>query len=210
MNLIRSKSIEKKIYSINFISQMFDVVRKENPKFQDKVTVMKGDLISENLGLSIEDRNTIIREVDIIYHNAANVKFDIKISLSLRINVLGTMKMLDLARECKKLEIFIYVSTAYSHCYQKTIEEEFYSAPADMKAVLDAIKTDEETKEGFSESALKKLIGEHPNIYTYTKSIAEEFVRRHAKNSSFAHVIFRPSIGKLNQLFSRLGDWKTL
>nr|QGV11536.1 FAR14 [Tetrastichus brontispae] len=173
---------------------MFDVLHKENPNFRDKVTVMKGDLISDNLGLSTEDRNTIIREVDIMYHNAANVKFDIRISLSLRINVLGTKKMLELARECKKLSIFVYVSTAYSHCYQKKIEEEFYTPPADLKAAYDAIKADEETQNGLSEEDLKTLIGKHPNIYTYTKSIAEDLVKQHAKDLPFVHVIYRPSI----------------
>ncbi|XP_058802022.1 fatty acyl-CoA reductase wat-like [Phymastichus coffea] len=173
---------------------IFDVLRRENPNFREKVTVIKGDLISDGLGLSREDRNTIVRDVDIMYHNAANVKFDIRISLSLKINVLGTLKMLELARECKKLSIFIYISTAYSHCYRKKIEEEFYHSPADLKAVYDAIKADEGTPNGLTEAALKTLLGNHPNIYTYTKSIAEDLVRQHSKDCAFAVAIYRPSI----------------
>lgn len=157
---------------------------------------MKGDLFEENLGLSEEDRNTVKKEAEIIFHNAANVKFDIKVNVSLGTNVLGTRFMLDLAQECEKLEVFWYVSTAYSHCYQKRIDEEFYPPPGDMKLVQDMIKADFETEDGLTGPALKMLIGDHPNIYTFTKAMSEDMVYQWSKTTKFAVGVFRPAIGK--------------
>lgn len=170
-------------------------MREECPDYKSKVTVIKGDLLSENLGISEEDKNTIINNVDLIFHNAANVKFDVRPSISLRSNVLGTKQMLDLAQQCKHLKVFVYVSTAYSHLYRKDIHEEFYPSPADLQTVYGVIAADEKTENGMSEKEVQAVIGKFPNIYPYSKAIAEDLVRQYAKNAKFAHAIYRPSIG---------------
>ena len=41
-------------------------------------------------------------------------------------NLHGTVSMIELAKKMSKLEVFVHVSTAYAHCYMKTIEEKFY------------------------------------------------------------------------------------
>lgn len=175
--------------------QIFDGLRGKFRDFRNKVTVIKGDLAIEGLGLSADDKNRIINEVNVIYHNAANVQFNEKVRISLRVNVLGTKSMLDLAQECKHLEIFVYVSTAYSHCYRKDIEEKCYPFAADIKSIYAAIEADEKTEGGLREDDFKLLIGRHPNIYTYTKAFSEDLIRQYAQNAKFAHVIYRPSIG---------------
>lgn len=130
-------------------------------------------------------------------HNAANVKFDIKISLALQVNVLGTKFMLDLAQECKNLEVFMYVSTAYSHCYNRHIEEKFYPSPANLDVVYDIIKNDTATTDGLSEQEVEKIIGKFPNVYTYTKAIAEDLVKQYSmKNLNCSYGVYRPSVGK--------------
>ncbi|XP_058793887.1 fatty acyl-CoA reductase 1-like [Phymastichus coffea] len=177
-----------------FDNVVFKRLREEHPDFKSKVTIVKGDLMAENLGMSDEDRATIQDRVSVIYHNAANVKFDVRASVSLRCNVLGTKKMLELARDCANLKVFVYVSTAYSHLYKKDIEEQFYPPPADLQAVQEAIEADERTEGGLPEDQLQALIGKFPNIYPYSKAIAEDLVRQYASNAKFAHAIYRPSI----------------
>nr|QGV11535.1 FAR18 [Tetrastichus brontispae] len=186
-------SLEDRVHRY-FQHVIFSRLKEENPNFQSKVTVIKGDLFTDNLGLSDEDKSIIINNVTVMYHNAANVKFDVRASVSLRSNVLGTKKMLELAQQCKKLKVFVYVSTAYSHLYMKDIHEEFYPSPADLQTVYDAIEADEKTEKGLSETELQTLIGKYPNIYPYSKAIAEDLVRQYAKNAKFAHAIFRPAI----------------
>ncbi|XP_058797227.1 fatty acyl-CoA reductase 1-like isoform X2 [Phymastichus coffea] len=194
--LIREKSnetIEERTDKY-FNHVIFDRLRQEYRDFQRKVTPIKGDLINEDLGLSEKDKQRIINEVNIIYHNAANVQFLEKVRVSLKTNVLGTKRMLDLARECKHMEAFIYVSTAYSHLYTKNIEEKCYPFAADINVIYQAIEADEKSEDRLNEEALKLLIGRHPNIYTYTKAFSEELVRQYGQNADFAHIIYRPSI----------------
>nr|QGV11513.1 FAR12 [Tetrastichus brontispae] len=148
----------------------------------------------DRLGLSSEDRLTLIDEVDIIVHNGAVTKFDGKVSVTLRINVLGTKNMLDLAMECKHVDVFVYVSTAYSHCYRKNIEEKFYDSPGDLKIVNDMIASDEATENGLTEDALKMILGDIPNVYVFTKAISEELVREFGNKVNFAIGVYRPSV----------------
>ena len=54
----------------------------------------------------------------------------------MRVNVAGTIEMLNLGTECKKLESFVYVSTAFSNCPRDNIEEKFYDPPFDSEALI--------------------------------------------------------------------------
>lgn len=171
-------------------------MRGLDSKFETKVTALKGDLAQDQLGLSDEDQNTLKNNTDIIFHNAANVKFDIRVNLALKTNVLGTKNMLDLAEQCKKLEIFMYISTAYSHCYQKDIQEIFYPSPADLTEVYLMMKKDTEIENGMQEQFLQTWLGKFPNIYTFSKAVSESLVEQYGKNSKYLCAVYRPSIGE--------------
>ncbi|KAL1451473.1 hypothetical protein WDU94_005849 [Cyamophila willieti] len=89
----------------------------------------------------------------------------------------------------KQLQSFVYVSTAFSNCDRKHIEEKFY----------DPVFSDEETVTLLQHSQrneqallLPHILNRKPNTYIFTKSIAEDLVRE-----SSAHlpvVVVRPSI----------------
>ncbi|XP_015598050.1 fatty acyl-CoA reductase wat [Cephus cinctus] len=172
----------------------FNELRKTVPDFEKKIVLIEGDLSENGIGLSIIDRHSLIEEVNIVVHNAANVKFDIKVELALRINVLGTQSVLDLVSQCKNIKAFVYVSTAYSNCIYTDIEEKFYPSPADLKMVNDMIKADLETPNGINKAALKMLLGDIPNIYVFSKATAENFVKDYSKKVNFPCAVFRPSI----------------
>ena len=104
--------------------------------------------------------------------------------------------MLDIAQKCRNLEVFIYVSSAYSHCYKKHIEEEFYPPAGGLNLVYNLIEKDKRTENGLSPEVLKEVLGEYPSVYMVTKSIAEDLVRQYAEKSKSAVGIYRPSIGK--------------
>ncbi|KAK0181960.1 hypothetical protein PV327_000137 [Microctonus hyperodae] len=173
---------------------LFDKLREMRPNFISKVVIIEGNLIENGMNLSNENRKLLLNEVTVIIHNASNVKFDGRTSLILRCNVLGTKYMLDLAKECKNLKCFSYVSTAYSHCYQKNIEEKCYPPPADLQVVQDLINVDEQTPNGLSDAAKYDAYYPWTNLYTYSKSIAESLVEEAAKQVNFACIIYRPSI----------------
>lgn len=54
---------------------------------------------------------------------------DSKLGDAVTTNVRGTAEMLELMGEVRNLEAFVLVSTAYSNCYEKRIEEKFYEPP---------------------------------------------------------------------------------
>jgi len=74
--------------------------------------VITGDLEKPGLGLSEGDRAVLVREVNIIFHLAATVRFDAKLRTAVTINILGTKNMLDMAREMPHLKV--------SHCFTAT------------------------------------------------------------------------------------------
>ena len=93
----------------------------------EKVKPVAGDLIMDKLGLSVEDRAELVQELDIIINCAASVNFDDPLLDAIQINYFGCMRMLELAKECSKLEAFTHVSTAYTNCNRKGfIEEKVY------------------------------------------------------------------------------------
>ena len=84
-----------------------------------KVVAVEGDITLSKLGLSTPDEALLTKEVSVVFHSAATVKFDEDLSKSMQMNVGGTLAVIDLARKMgPNLASFVHVSTAYSHCYQ--------------------------------------------------------------------------------------------
>lgn len=69
---------------------------------------MAGDCSLPDLGLSDNNQNTIINEVNIIFHGAATVRFDEHIRVAMNINVSGTKELLNLARKITNLKVINY------------------------------------------------------------------------------------------------------
>lgn len=82
-----------------------------------KIEVLVGDIEELGLGLSEEDRQIVIENVTQIFHFAATIRFDEKLKKAVLMNTRGTREMLSLAGQCKKLEVFGHMSTAYCHLH---------------------------------------------------------------------------------------------
>jgi fatty acyl-CoA reductase len=85
----------------------------------ERVIPIEGDICKDGLALKPEDREMLINELDVIINCAASIDFNERLCDAININYLGCLRMLDLAHECKKLEIFTHVSTAYVNCEKK-------------------------------------------------------------------------------------------
>ncbi len=55
---------------------MFHTVGKAHPDFKSKLIGVIGDLTEPDLGISDDDRNKLIKNVNIVFHSAATVRFD--------------------------------------------------------------------------------------------------------------------------------------
>ena len=71
------------------------------------------------LGMSDQDRENMKREVNIVFHSAATVKFDEELSRAASMNVRGTRELMELAKQMRNLVSFVHVSTCYTHCHRQ-------------------------------------------------------------------------------------------
>jgi long-chain acyl-CoA synthetase len=79
----------------------------------DRLVAIPGDVQWPGLGLTDEDRERVAEDVGQIVHAAASVSFELPLDASRQINVEGTRHVLDLAHQCRGVDRFAYVSTAY-------------------------------------------------------------------------------------------------
>lgn len=145
----------------------------------------------ESLGLSGENLKYIVDKTNIVFHLAATLKLEGNLKDAIDMNLSGTRRTLNLAKQMKNLEAFVHVSTAFCNCDQEVMYEKIYEFPhrpedlmrlaewMDVKT-LDAITPD--------------LLRPHPNTYTYSKRLAELLVRDHYDRLPV--IVARPSIGK--------------
>ncbi|CAH1959206.1 unnamed protein product [Acanthoscelides obtectus] len=190
--LIRSKKGKRPQDRIKDImnNPLFDKVKKLlGPEVINKLEAVDGDVMMPNLGMSEEDRQKVAKEAELIFHCAATIRFDEPLKKAVLLNVRGTKYMLDLAKECKKLLIFVHLSTAYCHLNEKVLHEKVYPPPADPHKI---IKTVEWMDEDVIDLITPKLLGDIPNTYAFTKALGESLVADELDNLPV--VILRPSI----------------
>lgn len=171
-------------------SSVFDRLREEgDSKVFEKLKIVSGDVTLPDLGLSKEDRQSIIKEVSVVFHSAATVKFNETLKTAVTLNTQGTQRITDLCLEIENLEAFIHVSTAYSNADKKKIAEKIYETVMSPKELIHYCETCTDEELAILE---KEIQGNHPNTYTLTKNMAENIV------ADASHVIpisiVRPSI----------------
>lgn len=82
------------------------------PDYLSKVAPIIGDCKKPFLGISENDRNILISEVNVVFHVAATVRFDAHLRDAVTINIQATNDLLDIAHLMKQLKViksgFIY------------------------------------------------------------------------------------------------------
>ena len=108
---------------------------------------------------------------------------------ALQMNLHGTIAMMQLARKMSKLEVFLHVSTAYAHCYMRTIKEKFYISDLHSdKNFWEMVLNSEKAKEELKIDDIDKYC----NTYSCSKAMAESYISRNCQDIPV--VIVRPSI----------------
>lgn len=189
--LIRPKrgiAIEQRLREL-FKNPVFNRIRDKNPDAFEKVKAIPGDVGLPNLGLSDEDRNFLIDNIDIVFHSAATVKFNEDLKTAITLNTIGTKRMLEMCEKMKKIKSCVHVSTAFSNSDKKMVDEHVYQPPFDVYAIMSLVET---LPDDVIEAISAKLVGKHPNTYTFAKALAEQLVLEHS--GSIPSAIVRPSI----------------
>ncbi|CAB3257546.1 unnamed protein product [Arctia plantaginis] len=154
-----------------------------------KLTPISGDVGEENLGLSPQDRQMLVDNVNVVIHSAATLDFQENLRPTIKINLLGTRRVMELCKDAKNLKVMVHVSSAYVNSFLTEAHEKVYEAPEDPDKVISLINTlnDQELDE-----IEPKLLKDHPNTYTFTKHLAEHEVVKCA--DLFPCTIVRPTM----------------
>ncbi|XP_026734490.1 putative fatty acyl-CoA reductase CG8306 [Trichoplusia ni] len=154
-----------------------------------KLVPIAGDVGEDGLGLSPQDRQTLVENVEVVIHSAATLDFQESLRPTVKINLLGTRRVMELCKEAKKLKVMIHVSSGYVNSFLTEAHEKVYEAPEDAEKVISLVDT-------LSDDALleieKKLLKSHPNTYTFTKHLAEHEVVKCSDH--FPCTIVRPTM----------------
>ncbi|XP_059622563.1 putative fatty acyl-CoA reductase CG8303 [Phlebotomus argentipes] len=141
-----------------------------------KVVPVVGELTAENLGLSAAVLAQIRDSVSVVIHNAGLIKFNRTLAEAVQMNVLSTLRCIDLAKSLHHLSAFIYSSTvlANSNVAGRVREEVYKTNRSPREMIQLALETPSslnripEFKEAFIEG--------HISSYTFTKQLAENLI----------------------------------
>ncbi|XP_039296931.1 putative fatty acyl-CoA reductase CG5065 [Nilaparvata lugens] len=189
--LCRAKRGQASQARINHIVKVpaFDKLRKEQPHLLKKLVAIDGDITLDSLGLKPENRKLLVEEVSVVFNGAASLRLEAGLKSAIENNTVGTKRVLELCREMKQIKAFIHLSTAFCHCEVDVLEERVYASPANPQDIMRAVQWMDETT---LEMITPRLLGPHPNCYTYSKRLAESLVSEYANIIPCA--IVRPSI----------------
>ncbi len=98
--------------------------------------MLPGDITELGLGLSPEHQDLLRREVSVVYHVAASVRFDDPFQKAVFTNLRSTREVVRLARGMAGLKVLVHVSTAYCNSNQPVLGEQVYAQPLDWRQVI--------------------------------------------------------------------------
>ncbi|XP_047097962.1 fatty acyl-CoA reductase 1-like isoform X2 [Schistocerca piceifrons] len=170
-------------------SVVFSQLRAQRPDFARHLSVVAGDLSAPDFQLAEEDLAALRRDVSVVFHCAASVRFDDSLRVAVVTNVVGTKRALQLAEQLPHLQVFLHISTSFCHCDNSILEEKLYPARADPEKIIDIVSWMDDDQLA---AITPKLVGDLPNTYALSKNLAEQLVANYAQKLPI--VIARPSI----------------
>ncbi|KAL5239952.1 hypothetical protein ACI65C_007362 [Semiaphis heraclei] len=185
----KGKSTEDRFKEL-FNDPVFELMRKEQPNYLEKITAVIGDCCLPNLGIEEKYRNILKKEVNIVIHSAATVRFDEHLRRAVNINIIALQDILKMSQGMKDLKAFVHISTAYSNCPgRKVVDEVFYKPPISGDNLFQLVNSlDDDYISRITPSMLK----EWPNTYAMTKAIAEGEIATYGKGLPIG--VVRPSV----------------
>lgn len=166
----REKSAMDRLQDL-YSGPLFVILQKTDPKYMDRVRVVDGNTRELNVGLTQEMRQELVENVNIIVHAAADVRFDNTLKELSLVNLRGTRELLRLAEDCHNLYMFAYISTAFSHCERKFIEEKFYDVPMEPEEMIRIAEHFEKdnAQEDILNVITETFVDPWPNTYSFSK-----------------------------------------
>lgn len=188
---------------------VFRHLSKHDANFLHRIEIVAGDLSKPNLGIGNEIvLKELCENIEIVIHAAADVRFNEPLYDLILCNLMGTRDLLNLSKRMTNLNVFIYLSTAFSNTkYQSDehIAEIFYEPPMNADILIDYVQNcQSETDRELLKIISPNLIRPWPNNYTFSKALSESIVRRHGND--FPIAVIRPTIS-ITSMFIDVSDF---
>lgn len=183
----KGKPIEERLSAI-IETPLFVPLRSNNPNALGKLVPIAGDVAELQLGLSSQDMARM-KNVSIIFHSAASVRFDDSLKYAVFMNTRGTHEILKFAKTLVDIKVVMHVSTTYSHPELKFVGEKIHEPYVDWQKTIQIC---ENVDDDVLNLVTSKYTSFMPNTYTFTKALAEQVVDDH--KNEIPLVMFRPSI----------------
>ncbi|KAL7013338.1 hypothetical protein ACKWTF_015342 [Chironomus riparius] len=183
----KGKNINERLEEITS-SPAFDLLREQNPQALNKIILIEGDVAMLELGISKDDQEVLKDKVSIVIHSAATIDFNEPLKIAVNTNLRSMRELLNLSRNMKNLISFVHISTAFANWFELNVKEEIYPTEYDPDDII-------ELSDRLSDEALSKitpiLLGKHVNTYTFTKTLAENLIKR---EKNLPSIIIKPSM----------------
>ncbi|GAB0093592.1 Fatty acyl-CoA reductase [Sergentomyia squamirostris] len=167
--------------------------RNHSQQVFKKIVPVVGELTAENLDFTTDVLRDITKNVNIIFHSAATIKFMSPLNTAIDINLLGTLRTIELAKKIENLQAYIYLSTAFCNSNNRgLILEKVYTSDRDPYEMMKLSSEPGALPESAEDPRVKEIIGNHPNTYTFTKQLAENLIVKEMAGMPVA--IIRPSV----------------
>ena len=86
-------------------AKIFDKLKESQTGRLSAVEVVTGDITKEQFGLSQPDMDKLCEEVEVVFHSAATIKFDEKLTEAVKLNVGAVYTLMELCKLMKKLQV---------------------------------------------------------------------------------------------------------
>ncbi|KAJ5337233.1 uncharacterized protein N7506_005255 [Penicillium brevicompactum] len=170
----------------------------------DRSKVLDGDMLQPDFGLTSNNLDIIRRQVHVIIHSASSIALLSSLAKLVSPVIEVSERLAHFALECKNLECFVYVSTAYAngHLFSQTdmtseIEVQEAIFPLSHSTVS-SDKDDSLQQEWYQvrKTGSSTAFESHdfPWAYAYAKHLTERLITRLFDSSDKRLLVIRPSI----------------
>lgn len=179
---------------------------------------LEGNIEEENLGLKVRDIRLLYRNVDLILHAAASIRFDKSYQDIKRTNVDGTRNVLLMAKKIH-CPAFHHISTAYVSGDAKTFNEDDIEIGQNFRNTYEKTKLEAEKlvrsfmREAFTIYRPSIIIGDSQNGHTYSfdgfygyLKIFWKIKAKILENKKIKQAVSKKNEGELHLPIKILGD----
>lgn len=110
------------IKTFPLLFKLFSLLCEKDPEALSKLIAVEGDVGLVGLGLSANAAEQL-RNVSVVFHSAASVRFDDLLKSAIILNTRGTYEVIRFALTLGNLASFVHVSTTYCHPDQGVADE---------------------------------------------------------------------------------------